>query len=154
MSSAKPPEECSPPPEGPEAERTSPGYVPQKTCCFFLYSLTQLHEEISALSVRPGSSHVSLLHCFCGGVKNRFWQQNECWTVPMLATCPNTYIEVGASTLKSSSTYLKLCFPKKIFSLRKCEIFLAEQCPHIYNTICTNWNFLNRDLNKLLYKSN
>ena len=48
------------------------------------------------------------------------------------------YIEVGASTLKSSSTYLKSCFLKKYFVLEKFFVFFGRTNLHIHNTICTN----------------
>ena len=63
-----------------------------------------------------------------------------------------SYIEVGASTLKSSSTYLKLSFLKKkhIFFC-KCENFFCQNKAQIYITQFVQI-FRNRNWSKFLYK--
>ena len=53
------------------------------------------------------------------------------------------YIEVGANTLKSSSTFhfpTKIMFPlkKNFYFGENVGMFLGEQSTHIYNKICTN----------------
>ena len=77
--------------------------------------------------------------------------------LPQFFSTLNTYIEVGANTLKSSSTFQ---FPTKfMFSFKKItfffnvRIFLGEQSTQIYNKICTNWIFLNSDWSMFLGKS-
>ena len=73
------------------------------------------------------------------------------WKMPDTGRWPNpfklfTYIEVGANTLKSSSTFqlptkIMFSWKKNVVFEKMWDLFLGEQRTHIYNKICTNWNF-------------